>query len=928
MIFSRLLRLLVLLFFVISGTSFSAEAPLKQRSAFYPKERLAQIRANVSKTPWATQLRDSIVANARPWMNISDEELWDLMFGATISRTWMVWSNGHCPACKKPVEMYTWKMEAWKFPWKTRCPHCDELFPKNDFYAFYLSGLDEHGVFDPKKGNRALLFNIEHPDPKDPLHLFGVDDGEGYVEGTNRWRFIGAYLIFGQFHQRVLSGIDTLTAAYVLTGNPIYAHKAGILLDRVADLYPTFDFLQQGYVYEVKQAAGYVSVWHDTSEETYEMVLAYDQIFEGLRDDKSLLEFLSTRAKKFQLTNPKQTFEDVQRNIEGRILRDALAHPEKIHSNFPRKECTEAAIHTVLGWPENREQVEKMMDVFIKQATAVDGVTGEKGLAGYTAYTIAAMARFLNEYARVDPTFLASVMKRNPGLRQTYRFHIDTHCLDKYYPAIGDTVSFAQRMEQNPIMIYSQFHPGAPLRAPLAPSMYSFYWQLYQETGDPAYVQTLYAHNNHSLTNLPYDIFENDPKTVQRNIAKTISKFGVTPTIGSIDKKQWHLAILRSGSKENARAAWLDYDSGGAHGHHDGMNLGLYAHGLDLLPDFGYPPVQFGGWTTPRANWYKMSAAHNTVVVDGQDHRDAAGKTTLWADGKFFQASRASAPGLIGGKQFERTVGLIDVSERDFYVVDIFRVVGGSDHARFAHGHFAQLSTDGLTPQKTAEFGNGTQTRKFQVDENPRPGWSVTWNVEDKLNLLPKGQRAAMRYTDLTSDASAWIGEAWIVPGIYKGTDGVWNPCVITRRHGTAPLASTFAGVYEPYGKTNFIAQIRRLPLFTSEGEKFGDAHVAIEIVLKDGHRDLLIAADIENPLQAAPSLSSNHLLVQPDWNVRLEGELCWLRKSAKNKIERIAFARASSLKIGEQTFRPEKNADFTELKLAGQKYISASSDK
>jgi hypothetical protein len=87
--------------------------------------------------------------------------------------------------------MYSWKMNALDMPYKVQCPHCDETFPKNDFYKFYLSGLDEHGVFDPKKADRSLLFNVDHPDPDDPLHNFGVDDGEGYVEGDKRWRFIG-----------------------------------------------------------------------------------------------------------------------------------------------------------------------------------------------------------------------------------------------------------------------------------------------------------------------------------------------------------------------------------------------------------------------------------------------------------------------------------------------------------------------------------------------------------------------------------------------------------------------------------------------------------------------------------------------------------------------------------------------------------------
>ena len=112
------------------------------------------------------------------------------------------------------------------------------------------------------------LFNAEHPDPADPLHRFGVDDGEGYVEGQNRWRFIGAYLVYGQWKQAVLGGIKALADAYIVTGEPVYARKAAILLDRVADLYPGFDYKTQATVYERPGAAGYVSTWHDACEET------------------------------------------------------------------------------------------------------------------------------------------------------------------------------------------------------------------------------------------------------------------------------------------------------------------------------------------------------------------------------------------------------------------------------------------------------------------------------------------------------------------------------------------------------------------------------------------------------------------------------------------------------------------------------------
>ncbi|MCA9438304.1 MAG: hypothetical protein KC978_21140, partial [Candidatus Omnitrophica bacterium] len=309
----------------------------KQHSAFYPPILMEALQKNIENYDWARTARDQMVKQAKPWMEFSDDQLWSLMFGPTISGSWMVWSDGYCPACKESVPMYNWKVDALGHPWKVQCPHCQEFFPKSDFKKFYDSGLDDRGVFDPDLADRSILFNEEHPDPNDPKRLFGVDDGEGYIEKEGdkelRWRFIGAYLIYGQWKQAVRDGIVNLANAYTMTGDTTYAHNAAILLDRVADHYPDFDFKEQGILYEGPGAAGYVTTWHDACEETREMALAYDQIFEGIEGDKALVDFLSGKSKECGLENPKDSVAQIRRNIEDRILKDALANQDKIHSN-------------------------------------------------------------------------------------------------------------------------------------------------------------------------------------------------------------------------------------------------------------------------------------------------------------------------------------------------------------------------------------------------------------------------------------------------------------------------------------------------------------------------------------------------------------------------------------------------------------------
>jgi len=272
--------------------------------------------------------------------------------------------------------------------------------------------------------------------------------------------------------------------------------------------------------------------------------------------------FLSGKAKQFGLPNPKAGFADIHRNIEQGLLLDPLRSEHKIASNFPRTPFAKMVLLAVQIYEQNAATVQQMLDETLQKATAVDGVTGEKGLANYSALAVRAIAHIVGLFDRVYPNLLA-------------------------------------------------------------------------------------------------------------------------------------------------RAVWIDYDSGGGHGHHDALNVGMFAFGLDLMVDFGYPPVQYGGWESEKVRWYYSTAAHNTVVVDGRNQRGEAGRHTLWATVKGVQAIRVSAPAVYGIPQFERTLVMVDVSDKDFYVLDIFRVVGGSTHDRFMHSTFGS----GGSPPRRREAPAGGDGR-------------------------------------------------------------------------------------------------------------------------------------------------------------------------------------------------------------------------
>ncbi|HQO35695.1 MAG TPA: heparinase II/III family protein, partial [bacterium] len=879
----------------------------KTASVLYPRSLSDNALANIQKYEWAKSIQESIVKKAEKWKEASDEDLWSMMFGSTLHRSWMVWSDGFCPQCKKDVKMYSWKMDPWEHPFKVQCPHCNALFPTNDFAAYYRSGIHPlgRGVFDPGIADRSLLFNTDHPDPADPLHLFGVDDGTGYVQDGKKWRFIGAYLIYGHWKRLVVGGIVNLSEAYFVTQDPIYAHKAAILVDRVADVYPSFDFKEQAVCYERKLGSvGYVSMWHDACEEVRDLAQAYDRIFDALPGDTDLVAFLSGKATQCALPNNKDSFEKIQDNIENRIFRDTIHNEYKIRSNYPRTPLAILTLKAVIGWPSNRTEVLDLISNIVETSTKVDGVTGEKGLTGYGTIAPRALGDMIARFDRLGGNLLEDVYAKHPVLYDTFRLHIDTWCMEQYYPAIGDCSAFGQKVAS-----YCGVHCARPAAGP-EPSLFQFLWRLYKLTDDPAFVQALYIANDRKVNGLPYDLCAEDSEQFQKQVQEVIDKVGTEISLGDVNKQGWKVAILRAGNGADRRAAWMDYDSTGGHSHRDGMNIGYIAKGLDLLPDFGYPPVGYGGWDFPEAVWYTMTAAHNTVVVDGKNQEREDGTTTLWGSGKNIHLIRASCPEMIAGDRYERTLVMVDLSERDSYLLDVFRVVGGADHARFLTPFFGTPVSESLNLKPGDDFGHDTFIRNTQTDSAPKSPWIVDWSIKDFYKYLPEDRQIHLRYTDLTSNAEASLAECFVDVGENYGGGQQWVSRLMVRRKAeTAPLASCFVGVIDAYEQTPNIKQVKRLPLESPDGTTLNDMSGALVLDTADGRQQVFVFADS----------AKDETVVQRDLKMEFVGDAC-LVSGKKNQTDYLALFNAKSLRIGKIEINLDRPVEFLEISIKNGK--------
>jgi oligo-alginate lyase len=780
-------------------------------SIFFPDHLIDRIRQNCENAEWARDARDRIVIAAQPWKDCPDQLLWKSMFGPSLKRSWQVWSNGHCPACKGDTPMYDWIIDPSVHAWKVRCPHCEELFPKNDFKTFYESGLDRHGVFDSSIADRSLLVVAASEKPTTNITAtdgFGVDDGNGYCEGEHTWMFIATYLIYGQWKQFVQAGIERLADAYTVTGDVVYARKAGILLDRVADLYPEFDFKEQGWLYEKQPDLGYVTNWHDACKEVQQMAASYDQVRPALLEDAGFLNFVQSQATAYALPFKKDTADDITMHIEERIFRDTIKNVHKIKSNFPGQEIALITMEAVLERTLKTDSIQEMLDAMIEEACAVDSVTGEKGLENYSALVLHFLANFLAALERQSPGFLAQQIERHSGLAKTYRFHIDTWCLEKFYPSIGDSGTFASEAPEYRSLPFSR-------EISLAPSAFSFAWKLYELTEDADYVRVLHRANDCTTDGLPYDIAAPSPEAFQQDVQNTIDAHGEKLNTGSINFEEWHLAILRSGNDEYERAFWTSYDTGRRHGHLNGLSIGLFARGLDLLPDFGYLPVHRGGWQGPHVDWYKSTHGHNTVTIDGKNQAmDTEGSTQRWDLGDGVQTIKVSAPSMYDAATYERTCVMVEIDEEHFYIVDVFEVSGGQSHSFYLRGPDSTMTTDGLSLSEDEAPDDVTIMRGHRYQANVDPGWSVTWQHADAP--------VSVRYTGLSDGMEVGTAESWVSKDKWTYED-LWIPTLMVNHRGDT---SRFVGVIDVYGEDPVIESVERI----DEGEK-----VVVHVTLTSG---------------------------------------------------------------------------------------------
>ena len=644
-------------FAVVMSVGFVAQA--KSGPDLHSREEVDRARALCDAEPWAADLRAKAIEAAEPWLQMTDEEIWTFIPEAEQPRALNVNFGVGCPICGKEIFRegghYPWDMDR-EHPFKVVCPVCKTSFPSNDFAAY-------------TEGGRTEKLDVTEP---------YVDDGFGYVAPDGqRYFFVAHYLFWQRWRRDVMGMLEALGAAYELTGRPEYAHRAGVALGRLREVYPRMDYATQAY-HNGEWPAGINGrildyVWENRTIQTISR--AYDRIYPALGGNEELKRFLAARGiSELRTEFEREVLAFMARDImEGRIRGNMYYQPTLAHLAIVMDN------HDPAIGPTTDEMADWLLrgggelETILYNGFDRDGIGGESA----PGYSLTWNENFCNLAELLVK--LGVDVTADPRWRNLIRYPQNLLVAGRYTPRIGDcggtihtpgtlvsprVLSFGFRHFQDPECAQWLIMRGGP-----------FGNSLWNETLDRAEVEAV-AQAHPDLT---------DRRT------RDLGGYGLT--------------IFDSGGDEARRGAWMYYGSPGSwHGHDDRLTIGFSAHGRDFLPEMGYP----SHWDRKGEIFTRGMISHYIVLIDhNRCENRKSGFLDFFAAGSRARVARARAEAIYPGKAevYRRTFAMIDSGDQSF-LVDRFDVRGGQRHDYHFHGlPFGQMDTVGLDLISTQTTG-------------------------------------------------------------------------------------------------------------------------------------------------------------------------------------------------------------------------------
>ncbi|MBR2180612.1 MAG: heparinase II/III family protein, partial [Oscillospiraceae bacterium] len=733
--------------------------------------------------------------------------------------------------------------------------------------------------------------------------MWGVDDGWGYLPGRTyadgleeRHGYVAFYN--HAFWGELYSTVRTLADGYLYTEDVKYGRAGALLLDRVANVLPSFNMYSfRNKFLNVHGGSGYGAVQGRINDSYVlrEFLNSADILFPMIEDEELIGE-LSADAEARGLENDKTTPEKIWKNWEEGIVLAAydMLRDGRINGNFGQAQGVAGLAAIVIGkQPETND--------ILNWVYATDAGNGKTKITGGNFESTMinrvdrdgmgdeASPRYNTSWVSNLSTFAdAAAMYKgegnyqpfsNPKFIKMYTPQIDILLLNSKHPNVGDAGSVA-----------SVTRNGSS----------SSWFQAFSVIEDEEYKKKIanyiYTINGNKTTGYRYDIFTENPEGAEEDIMKyvdTEQKQESTILTG------YGIAILRDGAKfdsanaatakNNMRDIWVYFGRNSGHGHNDTLNLGMDAYGLDIAPDLGYPEAT--SYTPNRLQWVEPTISHNTVTVNEANHDKTIKhgyplhfdetETVKLID---VDASNANS----NTEKYRRSVVMIKANDDVSYAVDFFRVTGGNTHTYSFHSQAENAypvsgieltdqkdengnwigtyaGVDGKDPEtgEWIEYGPDPNTEdnydystkyprgytwmnKIRRDKEPEQNISVEFDVQDYNKILTDGKNIKLRLTQMnnfTPDEVAIVGGYVPIKSETEKLPRTLDYLLVHNRGEN--LDSLFTTVLEPYKGERYVSDIKTVGISVKTGTEIAgeDMARAVKVAHTNGRCDYVVYA-------------------------------------------------------------------------------------
>jgi len=769
----------------------------KQGRSYYTDEVIALAKENLRKFP---ELRRGLAGRTR-YDRMKDEALFASLPSWSVPR--QCYSNWPCPHCGKSIYraggFYPWRRSRSR-PFKGQCPLCNRFFPTNDFAKNdFTSGdaPDDGWGWDPGSGKRS--------------------DFAGWVANYNHlhWQTFG-----GDLHRMALR--------YLLLGDEDAAHKVAVLVSRMAYVYPGMDMRwQQVRARYLRRGRLLVDGNHERNSVLVPVCRAYDAIFDHIEKDSRLVEFLQTKDP--AVRSP----DDVKALIETYLIQvfgwDWIRRELSGGNMGAREEdMAQFAACANMGAMSDR-WIEELFTHAYNSGANVGGFDDETLVNTVTREGPCMIAALGYAYGYlVSKSNMAEILSKVTSPRWKARCNLyDVRLYPKFRAEFDAWIDF---------LVAGQFRPGygdsggpggARFPRGLPPRLRTAYERAYRRWPTDKLARAIHRLGRPRIRPL----FEPD---VWPQVEAQTRKAGPAPPMQSRVMDGVGFVFLESRAhatalKKRAGIA-LRYGYGRGHHHQDNLNIEMFAKGLSVAPELGYPC-----WAHPMGGTSHV-AHHNTGMIDRSPQYPGAisrGDLEMFALAPEASFADVSAqPSGFPNRMYRRAVCLADAPGDNVYLVDVLRLAGGTVRTWCFHGpphdDFRSNLAFGPKARQAVEL-KGFRGRYANNVVEPQLAAS---DADVWADWKYQGRDVRMRITLLGGS-----GRGYVTARCAK-TDLPPIRYLFAEEEG-ADGASEFIALWQPYEGKPFIEKVERLRVEGAGPGEFPPA--AVRVTLAGGQEDTFL---------------------------------------------------------------------------------------